>query len=368
MKDAGRLTLEQKVGQLFLLGFQGHTLDFESTQIVDVIHPGGFVCLPRNIESFDQLCELTNRLKEISTLPCFIAVDQEGGRVDRLKHIYAPVPATSELASAGTAFVRLGARIIATELESSGFNTDFAPVVDLRLPGSIVGERAMGPDPNSVSRLAGAFVDELAKKNIVACAKHFPGLGGAKLDPHFVLPRIDRPKRQLQQDDVLPFLNLLDDAPMIMVSHGHYPALGDEKPTPASLSARIVDGFLRKKLGFEGVIVTDDLTMGAVTSMGLTPDLFVRAFEAGNDIIVFSQTTPLVEQAFTTILRAARRSPALRQRVDQSVERILKLKSRFRYTPMRYRAQTRARLIRQIDKLQSALIEVLEHRELLKSF
>jgi beta-N-acetylhexosaminidase len=116
-----------------------------------------------------------------------------------------------------------------------------------------------------------------------------------------------------------------------------------------------VDGLLRKKLGFQGVIITDDLTMGAITSIGLTPETFLRAFEAGNDLLLFSQSTPLVEQAFRTIVRAARASAVFRSRVDQSVERIAALKSKLQVVPARNRIHARARIVRQIEKLRSSL-------------
>jgi beta-glucosidase-like glycosyl hydrolase len=180
-------------------------------------------------------------------------------------------------------------------------------------------------------------------------------LGGATADPHFSLPRVDRNKRQLQQEDALPFTLLFAGAEMIMVSHAHYPGLGDEKPVPASLSSRIIEGFLRKKLGYKGLVITDDLTMGAVTTIGLTPDLFLRAFEAGNDLLLFSQATPLVEQAFKTILRAARGSAALRKRVDESVDRIVALKARLEFVPLRYRTHLQARITRQIEKLRKSV-------------
>lgn len=356
MKDQNHLTLEDKVGQLFFLGFQGYAPDSESRALLDVVRPGGFCLFQRNIESFDQIYELTTRLRDISSVPSLIAIDHEGGRVDRLKQIFAPMPSMPELARAGTAQLRLGARIIATELEATGFNVDFAPVLDLHVDGSVVAERSLASDPAEVARLAAAVLEELSKKNIVACAKHFPGLGAATVDPHFALPRIDKNRRQLQQEDVVPFLSLLDEAGMIMISHAHYPGLGDEKPIPATLSPRVVEGFLRKKLGFPGVVVTDDLTMGAVTTIGLTPDLFLRAFEAGNDMLLFSQTTPLVEQAFKAILRAVRGSDALRKRVDESVGRILKLKGRLQFQPLRYRAHLKSRLVRQITKLQNSLV------------
>jgi beta-N-acetylhexosaminidase len=353
MKD--HFTLEQKVGQLFVLGFQGYELDRDAHFFIKRIRPGGFLLFQRNIESFDQVYDLTNQLRDISTTPALLAIDHEGGRVDRLKQIFAPMPSMAELAEAGLAQLRLGARIIAAELGATGLNLNFAPVADLRLPDSMMAERCLSAEPAEVARLASGFVEELSKRSIVACAKHFPGLGGARIDPHFSLPRIDRNKRQIQQEDVLPFVKLFDQIAMIMVCHAHYPALGDEKPVPASLSSRVIEGFLRKKLGYKGLTITDDLTMGAVTSLGLTPEVFLRAFEAGNDMLLFSQTTPLAEQAFKTILKAARGSDALRRRLDESVERILLLKGRIEFLPLRYRSHLKARITRQIDKLRRSL-------------
>ena len=156
----------------------------------------------------------------------------------------------------------------------------------------------------------------------------------------------------------MPFMNLFGRVGMIMISHAHYPGLGDEKPIPASISSRVVDGFLRKKLKYSGLTITDDLTMGAVTSFGLTPDLFLRAFEAGNDLLLFSQTTPLVEEGFKTILRAVRKSPALQRRIDESVARISALKAHIEFVPVRYRAHVKARITRQIEKLRSSVLEV----------
>lgn len=355
MKDTNHLTLDQKVGQLFVLGFQGYEVDRDTRALLEAIRPGGFLLFQRNIESFDQIYNLATQLRESSSTPAIMAIDHEGGRVDRLKQIFAPLPSMPELAAAGMAQVRLGARIVASQLEATGFNVDFAPVVDLRLPDSMMAERCLAENPLEVARLAGAFIEELSKRGIVSCTKHFPGLGGAVIDPHFGLPRIERNKRQLQQEDAVPFIKLFDQAGMIMVSHAHYPALGDEKPIPASLSTRVIDGLLRKKLGYKGLTITDDLTMGAVSSLGLTPELFLRAFESGNDLLLFSQTTPLAEQAFKTIVKAVRSSAALRRRVDESVDRILVVKSRMEFVPLRYRTHLRARISRQIDKLRKSV-------------
>jgi beta-N-acetylhexosaminidase len=358
LRNSLRLTLEEKVGQLFCLGFQGYEPDGETRDVLDVVRPGGFLIFQRNIEGFDQIYELTSGLREMFPVPPFIAIDHEGGRVDRLKQIFGPIPSMPELAASGTAQLRIGARIIAAELEATGFNVDFAPVLDLRRPGSIIAERSLSPDPEEVARLAGAFIEELTKRGIVACAKHFPGLGAAVADPHFALPRIDKTRRQIQQEDVVPFASVFETSGMIMVSHAHYPGLGDEKTLPASISSRVIEGFLRKKLGYKGVVITDDLVMGAITGFGLTPELFLRAFEAGNDILLFSQSTPLVEDAFRTILKAVRGSTSLRERLDESVDRILSLKGRAEFAPLRYRTHLKARISRQVEKLRNSVVEI----------
>ena len=355
MKESYRLTLEEKIGQLFWLGFQGPSPDAHARTVIDTVHPGGFILSQRNIESFDQLTRLTGKLAGGNGIPALVGIGQEGGAADRLKQLFAPIPSVREMAVEGTTSLRALARIIASQLEVSGFNTGLSPVLDLHSPDSVMRDRSLSTNPGEVTNLGRAFVVELAERGIVSCAKHFPGMGAAQTDPHFVLPRIDKSRKSILLDDALPFLNLIDDVALIMVGHAWYPGLGtgllEERPMPASLSPRVVGGLLRRKFGFEGVIVTDDLTLGAVHTVGLTPDIFLQAFEAGNDMMMFSQITPLVEHGFQSMVRAARQSEALRSRVDSSVARILAAKQGIRTAPIRYRAQMRSRIVRQIEKL-----------------
>src|SRR5437763_2674634 len=154
MKQSHRLTLEEKVGQLFCLGFQGYEPDSETRDVFDVVRPGGFLLFQRNIEGFDQIYGLTSGLREMFSIQPFLAIDHEGGRVDRLKQIFGPIPSMPELAMAGMAQLRLGARIIAAELEATGFNVDFAPVLDLGFPQSMMSQRALAVNPSDVTRFA----------------------------------------------------------------------------------------------------------------------------------------------------------------------------------------------------------------------
>ena len=355
MKDLGRLTLEERVGQLFFVGFQGTAPDAETKSRFERIRPGGIVFLQRNVEAIDRTYELNLLLQAQANLPLFLAINQEGGAVDRLKHVVAPIPSVADLADLGTAAVRAGARLIASELDACGFNLNLTPVLDLGLPGSVMRERTLAAAPIDVSRLGGVVIDEFEKKGVLSCGRHFPGLGGAHRDPHFLLPRIDRSRRELIAQDVVPFNELRTRLDMVLISHGHYPALGDIRPLPASLSHRVIQGLLREAVGFEGVAVSDDLTMGAVTGLGLTPGTFLKAIEAGNDMVMFSQSTPLLDRAFDLILETARGDLKLRKRIDRSVERILRMKRKIEFAPLHNRPHVRARLTRRIRKLTQSI-------------
>jgi len=350
LKDLSRLALEEKVGQLFFLGFHGQEPDRETRELLDVIKPGGIVLSRRNIETFDQTTRLTSRFTESRDIPAFVAINQEGGAADRLRQLFAPIPSMSDAANGGMAQLRRLARVIGAELQATGFNTLFGPVLDLSTPGSILRGRTLAASPAAATRSGSAFIEEVAESGTIVCGKHFPGLGAVQRDPHFTLPQVDKPKKLLLMEDIAPFVNLFNMLPMIMVGHAYYPSLSDSRAVPASLSPRVVDKLLRKKLGYQGLILTDDMTLGAVTGLGLTPERFLEAFEAGNDMLLFSQTTPLVEQAFQSILRAARQSTAMRNRITASVQRILALKRRIPL-PLRNRATARSRILRHIDRL-----------------
>jgi beta-N-acetylhexosaminidase len=284
--------------------------------------------------------------------PPLVGIEQAAGTIDRLKPIFGTLPGLRELAWLGVAQARTMARIIAAELEATGFNLNFAPVVDLDVPGSVSRRETLSWSPERVAELAEIFVQELSRKGVLSCARHFPGQGAASRDPHFALPVIERPKKFLIEHDVAPFIHLRDKVGMIMVGHARYPAFGGDRP--ASLAPQIMSMLLRKKLKFGGVIVTSDLTMGAITGLGLTPETFLEAFDAGADMLLFSQTTPLAVEAFRGMVKALRRSAAMRARLDHSLERILALKSRIG-PPGRYRPHMKARIARQIAKIHKGV-------------
>lgn len=358
MREFDHLTLPERVGQLFLLGFQGTSPDLETLERFERIRPAGFAFSQRNIDSLDQIYALATSLRGACRIPPLLAIEQEGGAVDRLRRAIAPMPSLGDLADAGTPFVRSGARLLAGEVKAAGLNTALSPILDLGQAGSVCRPRSLAAGPAEVTRLARIQLDEFHRKGLLCCGSHFPGLGGARADPHFVLPRVRRSRREVLEEDVAPFGDLAGELDMIRVSHGHYPALGDIRPLPASLSARIVGGILRDRVGFGGVVMTDDLTLGAITSRGLKPDVFLDAVRAGNDLLFFSQATPLVEEAFELIVRSAAGDTGMRRRIEISSARILRLKQKLDPAPSPGRAHARSRLIRRIERLRSSIAPV----------
>lgn len=350
MKESLKNSLEAKVGQLLFVGFQGSTLNAETREVLERLQPGGFLLFGRNLDALDQTCDLNAQLWHLSRRVPFLAIDQEGGLVDRLKQLFAPIPGFPAAASQGVRAVRGLARVIAAEMEAAGFNTDFAPVADLDLDGAAVRHRASSASGLDAGRYCHAFLDELQGRGLCGCLKHFPGLGAANVDPHFRLPRVSRDRKTLQESDLIPYLMAVRDATFVMVGHAHYPDL-DDRPIPASLSSRVIERILRKKIGFDGIAITDDLTMGAVTALGLKPETFVEAVAAGNDMMLFTQVTPLLSAGAELLIREARRSPALARRVDEAYVRIMKRKALLSNDPPVHRPQNRARVLRQIERL-----------------
>lgn len=358
MREFDHLTLPERVGQLFLLGFQGPTPDVETLELFERIQPAGFVFSQRNIDGLDQIFDLTASLRNRCRTAPLLAIEQEGGAVDRLKRAIAAMPSLGDLADAGTPFVRTGARLLAAELIAAGMNTALSPILDLGLAGSICRARSLASGPREVIRLARIQLGEFHRRGLLCCGSHFPGLGGSRVDPHFSLPRIQRSRREVLEEDVAPFRALAGDLDMIRVSHGHYPTLGDIRPLPASLSARVVGRLLRDEIGFAGVIMTDDLTLGAITSRGLTAGTFSDAIRAGNDLLFFSQTTPLVEEAFELVVRIASEEAGFRRRVESSSARILRMKRKLALTVPPNRTRARSRLVRQIERLHNSISRV----------
>jgi beta-N-acetylhexosaminidase len=334
------MTLEEKVGQLFLITLYSPALGDLDQHFIETIHPGGVVLFPHNIESPEQITRLTNDLQAYALevgpdVPLLIAVDQEGGRVSRLEAGFTAFPppiilgGTSSRADA----VRLG-RALGQELAAVGINMDLAPVADLHYPNHDNGEwevmhrRTLSSDPALAGTLAGGLVEGMRAANVIGVLKHYPGHGAASADSHNEMPIIDLSRRDAESTALAAFGNAINEgASAVMIGHLYYAAL-DPVQRPASLSPVMI-GQLRDDLGFGGVVISDAMQMGAITTQYDLPEAVIMAINAGVDLITFG---PLVMQQIETyqaVIQAVRRGRISEERLDEAVGRSLALRAEY---------------------------------------
>jgi beta-N-acetylhexosaminidase len=241
-------------------------------------------------------------------------VDVEGGSVDRLRDALAPMPSAQAVALAACKKSRLAfayehGELIARAVKAFGFNTTLAPVVDLALPGSaaVMGTRCAAPDAAGTIAYAREFLAGLAAQNVVGCAKHFPGLGGGLCDSHLSTPTIERGWRQLWREDLEPYRALRDQLPMVMVNHAAYPKTAG-KARPASVSRFWIGKILRQRIGYSGLVLSDDLEMGGILKFMPIEEAAVEAVRAGSDLIEICHSAELILRAYEALLAEAERS------------------------------------------------------------
>jgi beta-N-acetylhexosaminidase len=346
------LDRDERIGQLLWIGFEGTALDATLRDLVHRVRPGGLILFGRNIEDARQVRALADDLYRSLRVPPFLAIDQEGGRVNRLRGILGAMPAPLSLARGphATGAVRAHARATAGALKALGLNVNFAPVLDLSGEDAAngIGDRAYGEDPRRVALLAGAAVKEYLREGVIPVGKHFPGLGGARADTHLTLPVIRRPRSLLLRVDLYPYRRLRKTLPMVMVGHAYYPALQGGRPHPATLSGRIVDDLLRRRLGFRGLVLTDDLEMGAVDRSLSGADAARAAFAAGSDGLMFCRSAERIAEAHEGLARDLTDGRIDAARLNASLRRIRALKERLlrrRRTRFSRGSLARARLV-----------------------
>jgi len=330
-------------GTLFFVGIKETGLDAEEADFLQQLRPGGVILFSRNVESPEQVQELNAALGALPGGPLnrgpLLGVDQEWGPVNRLGGLFPHLPAAGALGrGADGDRVREAAALTGRLLRRLGFHLNFAPVVDLSeedAPNGI-GIRSYGTDPAAVAEMAGCYLDGLTDAGMAGTVKHFPGLGRTVVDSHQVLPVVTEGREALWRHDLLPYRRLLAGRPgvPVMVGHGWYPALeppaapGTGRPLPASLSPAVVSGLLRGTLGHQGVVITDDLEMGAVSGgAGGEEDLFdeavgIRALLAGVDWILICHSRERILAAREELDRELRGSAVLRRMAGASLERI----------------------------------------------
>jgi len=316
---------DSSLGQLILCGVPGKELDAASAELFRRVQPGGFILFGRNIESAPQLRKLIDDLRDLSETEPIITIDQEGGRVSRLRLIGSEPPNAQQLRDKDDVdLIRRHGDITGRLLRVFGFNLDLCPVLDISFDDSADNSlrgRCYGQTVEQVVRNAGAFNDAMRKQGIASCGKHFPGYSAARSDAHYELPKIDRAREELDANELAVFRKLIDKVDSMMICHGWYPSLEPEK-TPASLSRRVITDLLRSQFGFDGLVMTDDLDMGAILN-GYGLEQTIRfAIGAGNDLVMICHRIPEVEN----VQRILRTLP--REQIDRAFSSVARFKKK----------------------------------------
>jgi beta-N-acetylhexosaminidase len=329
-------SLEELVGQLFMVGFEGTRFNSDLSYFLKKLHIGGVIYFKRNVQDPFQLAELSRSLqekaREISSIPLLISIDQEGGSVARLGPPFTQFESQSAMASSldPETKIRHFAQTQARELKLVGINMNLTPVLDVncRGPEGIMASRSYSADPLLTARLGALCLQEFQQSGIIACAKHFPGIGDIELDPHQDLPIQLKEKTELERVELIPFREAVKiPAGAVMISHIRYPAY--DLKHPASLSGAIVSGLLRQKLGYEGLAVTDDLEMGAIGRHYEIEEALLLAFTAGIDCLMICHSPEKIEKGYFYLLEKIKKGAIPEDWFKKSLLRILTLKQKF---------------------------------------
>ncbi len=330
--------LRRRIGQLLIVGFNGHQVPPELRSLVRQFSLGGVILFARNVADPDQVAELSYEASRLAAdLPLWVSIDQEGGRVARLKAPFTEWPPMITLGRSGDQrLAERFARALASELKAVGVTLDYAPVLDVHTnpKNPVIGDRALAEQAADVARLGGAIVRTLQAEGIAACGKHFPGHGDTSTDSHHELPLVEHPPERLRETEFVPFKAAIEaGVATIMTAHVFVPSLDDTRP--ATLSRRIVGDILRGELGFDGVILSDDLEMKAVANEYPVPRAAVMAIEAGCDgVLVCSGDHDTQAAALEEIVHAVEDERLRLSRVEDALKRQQRAKERFLAAPV----------------------------------
>ena len=326
-KTVESMSQTEKLGQMVMIGIQGTKVDDDSLYMLNQYHMGGVILFDRNMESPEQVKQLTSDLQAQSNekVPLFIGIDEEGGDVVRMAEKLTPPPSQKEIGATGDIEqAKTWAIKTAKSLKDIGINVNFAPVADV---GSN-DKRSYSTDANTVIDFVRAATKGYQQENIIYSLKHFPGIGKGKVDSHVDSSSIDVTKEILMAEDILPFKTIIDENDpndyFILVSHLKYPALDEEYP--ASLSSKIMIDLLRNELGYKGIIITDDMEMGAVANHNDFRSIGVNAVKAGADIVLVCHEYEHQQEVYLGLLDAVNSGEISQERIDESVKRIIKVK------------------------------------------
>jgi beta-N-acetylhexosaminidase len=322
--------LHRSIGQLLIIGFDGTEMSPHLASLLRWLQPAGVILFARNITSGEQTHQLLKDCRACVSIPLFTCVDMEGGRVDRFRNVMGSAPSAADVFATGDRkLFRKHGKVIGESCRRLGFNTDFAPVVDLAFEASkaVMSSRAVSADPKRTIVYAREFLTGLRSAHVVGSAKHFPGLGEANLDTHHELPSVNKPWKKIWAEDLYPYRVMRRELPMVLVGHANYPAVTHDR-SPASLSKKWITDILRKKIGYRGLVVSDDLEMGGVLKAAPVEQAAVEHVRAGGDLCLICHIEEYVTRSYEALIKEAESNRKFAGRVSESVKHVLAFKKR----------------------------------------
>lgn len=343
-------------GSVLVVGLSGTELTALERAWLKLVRPAGIILFRRNIADATQTRGLLDEVTAYCPPHALRCVDVEGGSVDRLRDALAPMPSAQSVAAATLAankpaIAHEHGALVAQGVRAFGFNTTLAPVLDLALPASthVMGTRTAAPTAEGVILYARSFLAGLAAHHVAGCGKHFPGLGGGTLDSHVETPAIEREWHNLWCDDLAPYRALRNELPMVMVNHAAYPRT-KSKERPASVSPFWVTTVLRKRIGYRGIIFSDDMEMGGVLKFLPIEEAAVAAIRAGTDLVEICHSPELILRAYEALIAEGERSAAFQRMLEERARRVGKYRER-----MFSRGAGRALTTRQFEALRARI-------------
>ena len=354
--QVAEMSLDEKIGQLVIVGLDGYVNDENSTYLIEKYRVGGFVLLKQNVKDTEQLLELMNSLKKTNAankIPLFLAIDEEGGRISRLPDDFKKLPSSGRIGQANDKRLAYQAgSLLAEMLKTIGLNMNFAPVLDINSnpENPVIGDRAFGASSELVTELGMEAMSGIKAQGIIPVVKHFPGHGDTDVDSHVGLPVVEASLSRLESFELIPFKTAIENqADAIMIAHILLPKI--DPNNPASFSKPIITDLLRKKMNFDGVVITDDLTMGAVVNNYDLGEAAVESLKAGSDIILVCHDYEKEVRVIEAIKKAVETGKITEERVDESLYRILSLKKKYGLSDEPVRAVDLQRLNDKIEEL-----------------
>ena len=358
--------VRRQAGQLVIAGFPGPSLDADLRAVSREFELGGVILFARNVESPEQLAEVAYEAQSLRReLPLWVSVDQEGGRVARLRAPFTVWPPMSALGRSGDAtLARRFARALASELRAVGVNFDYAPVLDIATSrtGTAIGDRSLGENAEDVARLGRAIIEALQEEGVAACGKHFPGHGDTPADSHHELPVVEHPPDRLDAVELVPFKAAIEaDVAAVMTAHILVPALDEERP--ATLSRAVVSGLLKARLGFRGAVCSDDMDMQAIRATHTNAEATVAALDAGVDLVLLCGGAADAHfEAIEAVVHAVEDGTLPLARVEDALARGRRMKERFLAAPQRRPLDGRAlRAVLGRDEHQAIAAEIARY-------